>query len=91
MTLEELKVEADKLGYKVVRKSVRRDNLVPCICGCKRRAHWYESKWNDSTHKSQNIVGMRCLRCGREVTGFSLNDVRRNWNLMIGKLHEVSS
>lgn len=33
MTLEELQTEADKLGYKLVKKKPYQERYLPCICG----------------------------------------------------------
>lgn len=35
MTLEELKIEAEKFGYKLTKK-IKYEKIEPCICGCKR-------------------------------------------------------
>ena len=73
MTLEELKVEADKLGYRVVKKAVSQEGLLPCSCGCRRRHHRYvDSK-----------IKLVCCRCRRGVYGYTLTDARRKWNRMI--------
>lgn len=43
MTIEELKAEADAIGYKLVKKSPPMPKLSKCKCG--RRPHkWYTSK-----------------------------------------------
>ena len=74
MTLEELKVEANKLGYKLVK-----NNYVPklliCTCGHNRRTHWFNSKEN--THI------LVCKNCGKKAKGNSKTDVINNWNKMI--------
>ena len=36
MTLEELKAEAEKFGYTLIKKSDS-IKMLPCTCGCKRR------------------------------------------------------
>lgn len=41
MTLEELKTEADKLGYRLVKKP-ERITMLPCpVCGSKNTSEWY--------------------------------------------------
>lgn len=51
MTYEELKKEADKLGYKLIKKPepVKR---LPCTCGCKRVYNCYSSHY--SGYKCKN-------------------------------------
>ena len=41
MTLEELKAEAKKHGYKLT-KEYPYIRLAPCICGSKNRTLWYD-------------------------------------------------
>ena len=36
MTLEELEAEAEKLGYKVVKKPVPEGRKYPCTCGSRK-------------------------------------------------------
>lgn len=75
MTLEELKAEAGRLGYYLVRKPVRPEPLLPCMCGCKRRQHCR------FTHSQE--VYLVCCNCGRAAKGLTATDARRNWNKMI--------
>lgn len=74
MTLDELKVEVDKLGYRLIPKPVY-IKLLPCTCGCNRREHWY------------GCAGERfykCQKCGkRSPSGENENDAKRLWNEMI--------
>lgn len=72
MTVEELKVTAKEMGYKLMPIQPY-EKLKACICGCKRREHWY----------GQGIVILQCERCGRKAIGKSENDARREWNDMI--------
>lgn len=69
MTLEELKKEADRFGYNLVKKS-RPDKLLPCKCGHNRREHWH----------MQHGVKLKCMGCGEEVVGKNMADAMRNWN-----------
>ena len=74
MTLEELKVEADKLGYGLIKKP-ERIKFLPCVCGCNLRHHYY------SYYGSQHF---KCKRCGLESpSGNSEREARLNWNKMI--------
>ena len=73
MTLEELKIEANKLGYNLIKKNPK-PKILPCICGCRRRRHLYIG--------SDNIYNraLVCKRCGRRVEGIDDRDVINNWN-----------
>lgn len=83
MTLEELKVEADKLGYRVVKKKIQHVNLLPCLCGCKRRKHEYVD----------GKIRLVCSKCRQTSSGYSLADASRNWNRMVrsGVIHDTST
>ena len=78
MTFDELKVEAEKQGYKLV-KAQPNERFLPCICGCNMRSHFYK----------QTPTGvqrtLRCRNCGREVSGTSDTDAKRNWNKEVSK------
>ena len=77
MTFEELKAEARKLGYKIVkdRPTIK---LLPCNCGEKN------SVYMDYTDDWQRYF--RCKRCGfmgyfhRKTYG-----AREEWNRAVGK------
>ena len=83
MTLPELKAEADKLGYKVVKKSEPYTPLLPCICGCKRREHWVKYAGNNKYETT-----LLCMRCNRKASGLSQTAARKAWNKMIGELRD---
>ena len=73
MTVEELKAEAKKLGYKIipVSESIK---LLPCVCGCKRRTHWW------------TVKGMfyQCNQCGLKAPiGENETEAKKLWNKMI--------
>lgn len=74
MTVEELKSEAKKLGYKLI-KDVRPPKLLPCICGCNKRAEWW-----DSVHC---WVELECRRCGLIAIGKDRTEAIRVWNSMV--------
>ena len=77
MTLEELKKEADSLGYRLVKKQVQPELLLRCTCGCRRRVHWSRyanGKWS---------IILKCQKCGREAAGPTLAEARRDWNKMV--------
>lgn len=74
MTEAELKAEAKKLGYNLI-KSEPYIRLKPCTCGCKRREHWF------STCEPYHIL--RCKRCGKEAYGNTDREVKQIWNMMI--------
>lgn len=77
MTLEELKAEANKLGYSVVKKR-RKVYLKPCVCGCNRRElrNTYDLKYF-----------YKCKRCGREsIPVSSIMGAKEMWNEMTKEL-----
>ena len=82
MTVDELKIEAKKLGYNIVKIPERPEKLLPCICGSRHRSHW-ESRHDDGLwYKS-----LRC-KCGRRADGLTKIEVNKNWNNMIRKERE---
>lgn len=81
MTVDELKIEAKKLGYNIIKISKQPEKLLPCICGRRRRGHW-ESYHDGSWYKS-----LRC-ECGRRADGLTKVEVNKNWNDMIRKERE---
>lgn len=72
MTLDELKAEADKLGYRLTKKT-QNEKFLPCICGCNKRDTWHSisEEWR---------VKLVCRKCGLSVTGKNEKDAKRNWN-----------
>ena len=74
MTLEELKIEAGKLGYHLVKnqKTVR---LLPCpVCGSKRTIEWIHMG-GEKGYKRE------CERCGFEAGwGATKKEAREIWN-----------
>ena len=73
MTYEELKEEARKMGYHLV-KNEGSIPLLPCICGAKRRERW----------SGPNGGFLRCVKCGRKG-GYakSARGEKLAWNEMI--------
>lgn len=77
MTIEMLKQEADKLGYRLAKKksAVR---FVPCTCGANRRERWHSVK------PAVPGVFFRCSQCGKESPlAKTRNDAINEWNDMI--------
>lgn len=78
MTYEELKAEADKLGYTLV-KYKKAEKLLPCICSSNRRSTYY--RWNDD---GTNSLILECMRCGKRApAGKNKIEAVANWNKMI--------
>ena len=63
MTYEELKKEANKLGYKLIKKTEPIKRL-PCTCGCKMVYNYYSSHY----------CGYKCRKCGRMSVSPNKND-----------------
>ena len=77
MTLEELRSEANKLGYSVVKKR-RKVYLKPCVCGCNKREIW-------NTHDLKYFY--KCVHCGRKSPpADSLMAAKELWNEMMKEL-----
>lgn len=76
MTYDELKIEAKKLGYNLI-KANNKPRLKPCVCGCKARHHYYccspEGKYRI----------LECHWCERRVEGKNDLEAYNNWNKMI--------
>lgn len=77
MTVEELRKEAEALGYSIVPKR-KYERLLPCVCGCTRREHLFKESGADV------VDVLKCSNCGRSVEGKNEAKARHNWNLMIG-------
>lgn len=72
MTFEELKTEAEKQGYKLVKRK-QNEVFLPCICGANRREMWH------TTNEDWKIK-LVCYKCGLSVTGKNMADAKRRWN-----------
>lgn len=72
MTLEELKVEAKKHGYHLI-KDPEKVYLLPCVCGCNRREKWYGA----------HSIILKCKECGRSATGDTELEAKKQWNRMV--------
>ena len=73
MTVEELKIEANKLGYNIIKKQPY-VKLLPCTCGQKKPTHWY---------KFGNEVGefYKCPKCDfMSPVAKTKNKAKENWN-----------
>ena len=74
MTVEELKKEAAKLGYNIIKKQ-EDIRFKPCVCGCNRRKHCYSYG---------NTVSFECKNCGlTSPKGSDEREAKLNWNKMI--------
>lgn len=75
MTFEELKVEAKKQGYKLI-KDEPYIPFKPCVCGCNRRSEWHVADLFGS-------IKYECQNCGRTATGKNKKEAKQNWNEMM--------
>ena len=81
MTLDEIKKEADKLGYRVLKKTEPLPTLIPCACGCNRRTSWWKSGVGEY---------YACKNCGFESEpAITERGKRQNWNDAIKAIAEV--
>jgi len=75
LTLEELKAEAKRQGYKLIKDE--NIQFEPCLCGGTRREWW-------SGPEGHKVV---CLRCGLESPWVprceGKNGAKKAWNAMI--------
>ena len=74
MTVEELKSEAKKIGYKLI-KDTKPPRLLPCICGYNKR-----TEWCDSAHR---CVDLECKRCGLIASGKNRTEAILAWNALV--------
>lgn len=73
MTLEELKIEADKLGYRLVKKPERVITLPCPVCGGKASGKWYDL--------SNGCRFKKCNYCDfRGGYGKTLLEAEKKWN-----------
>lgn len=73
MTLEELKVEAKKQGYKLV-KDIPYEKFLPCKCGHNRRKKYY------GFYNMGYSYRYVCNKCGYYVDGKTEKEAKHNWN-----------
>ena len=76
MTLEELKKEAKALGYNLIPIK-KRERLLPCTCGSKRREHF------DTFRNGMWMHLLRCCKCNKEALGRTEIGAIKAWNEMI--------
>ena len=80
MTLDELKTEAEKLGYRLV-KNQPYIKLLPCTCGRKIIKEWY-----DAGFWAGDKYFYACPRCGKKSPpAKTIRGARIAWNEMIEK------
>ena len=82
MTVEELKIEAKKLGYNII-KIKPKTKILPCICGRKRMEKWYFCQEGKDTK-----IEIVCPICYREAIGKTEQEAIENWNNSI--LREIN-
>ena len=76
MTFEELKAEAKRQGYNLIKQPTYIP-LKPCVCGAKRSL-----KMCYTNHGQ----GYRCYKCGRIAEAAKNNkEARINWNKLMEK------
>lgn len=74
MTVEELKAEAKKLGYNIVKIPEPLEPLTPCVCGRKKPQRWF------GRFSLEQYI---CSNCGRAGEPGKKREARHNWNEMI--------
>ena len=80
MTYEELKVEADKLGYNLIKKN-QYIKFLPCTCGNNRRHLVYRIPCKEYPEGGDFY---ECTECGKSgPVGKSERDAKIKWNQMI--------
>jgi len=71
VSLKEVRLAADKLGYMVVKRNYTK--LIPCLCGCNKRRR---------VEKNGNIY-IECKKCERYSVGKNVYQAVENWNEMM--------
>ena len=72
MTLEELRTEAHKQGYSLVKKKNKK--LLPCTCGHQSRSRRHIFR------DGKDYIEIICNKCGKNVRGTSEQVAINNWN-----------
>lgn len=81
MTLEELKAEAKKYGYHLV-KDIPSVKILPCpICGSKKTSEWY-LKGGLKVRKCANfhVISKRCKCTFEGAPGKTSIEAKQKWN-----------
>ena len=74
MTLEELKAEAKKHGYKLI-KDTPYVRLTPCVCG--HKGHGQYANWSNK----QAPHYLKCYRCGfASEPARTKHEAKLKWN-----------
>ena len=86
MTVEELRIEANKLGYNIVKKPEPKEKKLPCICGRKNIDTWFIGTYG------RTALQYACPKCGRKTEFCNTEkEARAAWNKMISEeLNEQS-
>lgn len=63
---------------EATKERERPEKLLPCVCGSKRREHWFGSSDDRS-------VILKCCRCNLEAAGKNEIEAHKKWNEMITK------
>ena len=80
-TVKELKEEADRLGYNIIKKS-ESEKLLPCVCGCNQRSHLFNPEFKI----------LKCKRCGLEAfvnKNASEIELKKEWNRTVKTLGSI--
>lgn len=88
MTLEELKAEAEKLGYELRKKkpAAKYVPFLPCLCGGTRHYEWITGEKLPGERNWRVVSFFECSKCGlksKEYPGKTDNEAREGWNRMI--------
>ena len=62
---------------EAVKEREKPEKLLPCVCGSKRREHWFGS--------GDRSIILKCCRCGLEAAGKNEIEAHKEWNEMIAK------
>ena len=74
MTYEELKAEAKRQGYNLIKYNPL-PKILPCTCGrVSKFSRWFRGLYGD------NEIAIYCPDCGRKVWGDNERDARERWN-----------
>lgn len=74
MTVEELKIEAEKLGYYIVKKPRAIGRLKPCLI-CGRKITHYDIRTSYYPEYGDRVSVIRCPKCAREIMVHMNNDI----------------
>lgn len=83
MTLDELRVEAKKHGYRLTKIPEKKPKILPCSCGRKQIGVWIRYDYVEKNRIGTKTKGylLKCPNCGKTSEWKTSEiDARKDWN-----------